>query len=122
MGYVRKGFGNVTIETRRESFVVHMSYGYSDDGVSEEVHPLDVWREVPHPEFMNEDLDDLITALVDFRDSRSVKPGTWGVWCVENARWEREEEEPFTEKQAKGKADMCNHSSLKGWHYEARLR
>jgi hypothetical protein len=71
MGMCLKDFGNVSIEVRRESFIVHPSYGYTTDADGDKVHTSNSdhfgksWRERPHPEFMLEDLDDLIKALQD---------------------------------------------------------
>lgn len=73
MGFIHKEHGSVAIESRRESFVVHMGYGYSKNGEMHEEHPLQSWREDPHPEFMNEDLDDLIAALEELRSSRKSR-------------------------------------------------
>lgn len=66
MGFIRERHGRITVETRRESFIVHTSYGYDEEGNehSDDLGPFGVWwRESPHPEFLNEDLDDLIAAL-----------------------------------------------------------
>lgn len=63
MGHIREGFGKVCVESRRESFYLHIDYP-SD-------HPLhDLWTEYPHPEIEYEDLDDLIAALQDLRSAR----------------------------------------------------
>lgn len=132
MGGIREDFGHVAIESRRESFIIHVEYGWrparaprkslmpSDwfrkidgDGpyrvlsidearvvysagdrdtfmlrdaapvipCDETGDPLDQeedpdagpfgkrWREVGHPEFLNEDLGDLIAALQELRDN-----------------------------------------------------
>jgi hypothetical protein len=61
--------GRIGVEVRGShgSFVIHPSYGYDGD----ENHTPDSdtfgkhWREDPHPEFLLEDLDDLIAALQD---------------------------------------------------------
>jgi hypothetical protein len=73
VGFIRDRFGRITIEERSESFIVHPVYGYDasgnawDDGLgSFGVY----WREHPHPEFLLDDLDDLIAALVDLRGAR----------------------------------------------------
>lgn len=59
MGGLRNEVGRITIESRRESFVVHADYGDTD---------LDMlWTETPDPEFANEDLDDLIVALQELQ-------------------------------------------------------
>jgi len=60
--------GRVAIEVRRVSFTVHADYGYETvDGETVHASSADVfgknWRETPHPEFLLEDLDDLILAL-----------------------------------------------------------
>ena len=66
---VLKDFGRITCEARRESFIVHPSYGYA--GVDAHTPANDTfgrhWREDPHPEFLIEDLDDLIDALENLR-------------------------------------------------------
>lgn len=73
MGFIHEQHGRVAIETRRESFIVHMGYGYDPSG-NERDDSLGAfgrhWREMPHPEFLHEDLDDLITALTEIRDRR----------------------------------------------------
>lgn len=71
MGFIRSSHGRITVETRRESFVIHTSYGYDAAG---NVHSDDLgrfgsyWREHPHPEFLTADLDDLIAALTAMRE------------------------------------------------------
>lgn len=105
MGMIRDQFGRISVESRRESFIIHPTYGYErvcpvcegdppsplmgecaggctyayrDGAVDERGHVPDQqntpfgarWRELPHPEFSNEDLDDLISALIDLRDER----------------------------------------------------
>lgn len=70
MGFVRERFGRITIETRSESFYIHPSYGYDDEGNewSDSLGNFGIyWREHPHPEFLLGDLDDLIAALQDAR-------------------------------------------------------
>lgn len=62
MGLIRKNFGKITIESRRESFYIHF-----DDGESAEV------------EYAN--LEDLIDALVDLRD----KDDRWKKWKEKGA-------------------------------------
>lgn len=49
MGFIRDSFGNITIEQRRESFIV-----YDDES---------------EMEFSNSDLGDLMAALVDFSNA-----------------------------------------------------
>lgn len=116
MGHIYDDHGVVSIEGRRESFIVHASYGYKQaerpgdnvrlDGFNWTIHALyadhvclhrldvpnmnrdvlidelvviddsdkaecsfaESWREW-QPEFASEDLDDLIAALVDYRES-----------------------------------------------------
>jgi hypothetical protein len=58
MGTCLEDFGNVSIEVRRESFIIH-----TDDTEA-------------HPEFLLSDLDDLIAALADARR-----------YLVENRGW-----------------------------------
>lgn len=82
MGHLREPVGGVTIEERRESFVIHPGYGYDDEGERHtnlvrvggelEVRELfcERWRETGHPEFIYDDLDDLIKALTALRDER----------------------------------------------------
>jgi hypothetical protein len=48
MGFVRESFGNITIEQRRESFIVT-----DNDGA--------------YVEFSNSDLDSLMAALIDLK-------------------------------------------------------
>lgn len=132
MGEIRDDFGVISIESRRESFYIHASYGWEpkqcqardvglgrfcreghgpvmkivghlmdvtlaeyageeelcevrlnptlvvipcddvgrEDDQQESDHPLGrLWTENPHPEFDLGDLDDLIAALVDYRES-----------------------------------------------------
>lgn len=73
MGFIRDRFGNITIESRSESFRIHPNYGYTEDG-SEHDDSLGAfgiqWRESSHPEFLYDDLDDLIEALGDLRHER----------------------------------------------------
>lgn len=54
MGFIRQEFGNITVEQRRESFVV---YDHRDDGGS--------------LEFYNDDLADLMAALLDLSNARA---------------------------------------------------
>lgn len=65
MGMCLEDFGKMSIEVRRESFIVHTSYGYTDDEQHDDSSFGKHWREAGHPEFMLEDLDDLIAALQD---------------------------------------------------------
>jgi hypothetical protein len=61
-------FGKMSIEVNRESFTIHPSYGYKgEDGDEHDDSStfLTNWREQPHPEFLLEDLDNLIKALKD---------------------------------------------------------
>lgn len=72
MGLIRDDFGRIGIEERRESFIIHPSYGYDAAGNehSDELGSFGIyWREHPHPEFLLADLDDLIAALTDLRAS-----------------------------------------------------
>lgn len=70
MGMCLDGKGNMSVEVRRTSFVVHPGYGYAAGGG----HTPDSdsfgkhWREAGHPEFLLADLDDLIAALAEARD------------------------------------------------------
>jgi hypothetical protein len=65
MGFCMEEVGNISIELRRESFVVHAGYGYDEEGehTPPEDHFGKHWREGGHPEFLFKDLDDLIKAL-----------------------------------------------------------
>jgi hypothetical protein len=71
VGFIHEPHGRITVETRRESFIVHTSYGYDASG---NVHCAELgafgkyWRDHPHPEFLLEDLDDLIQALYSVRN------------------------------------------------------
>lgn len=66
MGFIHERVGTFSIEERRESFIIHPNYGYTEDG-NEHSDVLGSfgrhWRESPHPEFRRDDLDDLIAAL-----------------------------------------------------------
>jgi hypothetical protein len=75
MGFIHEDVGRISIETRRESFIIHPNYGYNVEGNE---HSEDLgsfgrhWRESPHPEFLNDDLDDLIAALEHVRTVRGA--------------------------------------------------
>lgn len=69
MGFIHERIGRISIETRRESFIIHPTYGYDEEGNehSDELGRFGIrWRD-NHPEFLNEDLDDLIKALEAIR-------------------------------------------------------
>lgn len=71
MGMCLEEFGRVSIEVRRESFIVHPDYGYDESKNQHSDRDGDFgikWRESGHPEFYLSDLDDLIKALEDARD------------------------------------------------------
>lgn len=73
MGFIREDFGRIGIEERRESFIIHPSYGYDESGseYSDELGSFGIyWRSHPHPEFLLSDLDDLIAALLDLQAAR----------------------------------------------------
>lgn len=65
MGMCLEGHGRISVEVRRESFIVHPDYGYTADGdhTPDSDHFGRCWREDGHLEFLIEDLDDLIIAL-----------------------------------------------------------
>ena len=66
MGFIREGFGRISIESRRESFYIH-----DDDGrvsADDQADPLIFPREMD-PEVDYRALDNLIAALVDLRDN-----------------------------------------------------
>lgn len=65
MGFCLDGVGRVSVEVRRESFVIHADYGYTVDAehTPDSDHHGKHWRETPHPEFEIKDLDDLIASL-----------------------------------------------------------
>ncbi len=67
MGLIMRDFGKMGVEMRRDSFIIHPSYGYKGEGDDVEHDDSEpwktAWRENPHPEFLLEDLDDLIAAL-----------------------------------------------------------
>lgn len=73
MGMCLEGKGNTSVEVRRESFVIHAGYGYTQDRDGDDVHTPESdtfgkhWREEPHPEFLLGDLDDLIASLEEAR-------------------------------------------------------
>lgn len=83
MGFIREAHGRVAVEERRESFTIHPGYGYDDTGnehsdlvtvAGERVERVSFcreWREGGHPEFLYDDLDDLIAALTALREERS---------------------------------------------------
>lgn len=70
MGMCLEGKGNMSVEVRRESIVIHAGYGYTkeDEHTDDSDHFGRLWRETPHPEFLKEDLDDLIAALQEARE------------------------------------------------------
>ena len=71
MGFIHDNFGRITIEVRSKSFIIHPNYGYTDDGndFSDNLGKFGVdWRE-QHPEFLLEDLDDLIDALLEIKNN-----------------------------------------------------
>ncbi len=69
MGMCLDGKGKMSVEVRRESFVVHPSYGYTKDEEHDDSSAFATsWRESPHPEFLIEDLDDLIRSLIEARE------------------------------------------------------
>lgn len=55
MGMCHEDHGNISIETRRESFVIHPDAAVWDE------------RNI-HPEFYIADLDDMIDALIEARE------------------------------------------------------
>jgi len=70
MGMCLEEFGRISIEVRRESFIVHTNYGYDESGDRHSDRDGNfgvTWRESPSPEFYLSDLDDLIKALEDAR-------------------------------------------------------
>ncbi len=73
MGFLCDPVGRITVEERRESFIVHPGYGYTEDG-SQHDDTLGSfgtqWREHPHPEFLLDDLGDLIEALTALHEER----------------------------------------------------
>lgn len=69
MGRILNDVGRVAVEIRRESFIVHAAY---DERPKEDALAT-AWREGEHPEFMVEDLDDLIAALIAARDHLVVE-------------------------------------------------
>jgi hypothetical protein len=66
MGMCLDEFGRISIEVRRESFIIHPN----DEAwqTNREPDPERPWNRDPHPEFYLSDLDDLIAALEDARD------------------------------------------------------
>lgn len=61
MGMCLEEFGRISIEVRRESFIIH------PDDAAWQPNRIYADRD-PHPEFLLSDLDDLIKALEDTRD------------------------------------------------------
>lgn len=82
MGFIREPHGDVTIEERMESFVVHPRYGYDETGtghsdlVRVDGHMVERrafaerWRAGGHPEFTYDSLPDLRAALTALAHSR----------------------------------------------------
>lgn len=66
MGMCLEEFGRVSIEVRRESFIIHPN----DEAwcMERPTFNVTVSESLPHPEFYLSDLDDLIKALEDARD------------------------------------------------------
>jgi hypothetical protein len=75
MGMCLEDFGQISVEIRRESFIVHAGYGYTSDGArtSDDDHFGKHWREGGHPEFLLVDLDDIIAALQDAKRYMETK-------------------------------------------------
>ena len=67
MGLVMSDHGNVSVELRRESFIIHAGYDTTPEGKPATGPHAEGWRR-PHPEFLKADLDDLIAALVEARE------------------------------------------------------
>lgn len=59
MGFIRESFGKACVESRRESFILHVDYEWNQD--------------YPHPEYAIEDLDDIIAALRDYREHLNAR-------------------------------------------------
>jgi hypothetical protein len=75
VGHIEQPHGRITIETRRESFIIHPNYGYDESGNehSDELGAFGrLWRESGHPEFLYDDLRDLIKALAAVAKDRSL--------------------------------------------------
>lgn len=70
MGSIREGVGKFEVEERRESFIVHYNPATGGDF---ERH----WRENPHPEFVYDDLVDLITALTEMKGDYNGRFRAW---------------------------------------------
>jgi hypothetical protein len=73
MGLIYNKHGRITIEVRSESFILHPDYGYTRDGnnISDDLGDFGkYWRECAHPEFLSEDLDDLINALLEIKKDK----------------------------------------------------
>lgn len=68
MGMCFDEFGRISIEVRRESFIIH-----PNDEAWNQRTPQGVLRANEHPEFYLSDLDDLIEALEDARDYLKVR-------------------------------------------------
>ena len=80
MGFCHESHGanRISVEERTESFYIHPGYGYDPEGVnhddsitlngertSERASFARHWREDGHPEFLLEDVPDLLRALAD---------------------------------------------------------
>lgn len=68
MGLCMPDHGRVSVELRRESFIVHADYAHDEVGNPAAGALAERWRGKPHPEFELRDIDDLIAALTEARD------------------------------------------------------
>lgn len=61
MGLCMEHHGRVLVEVRGESFKIHAGYAGINDALAA------LWSRYPHPEFIVDDIDDLIAALQEAR-------------------------------------------------------
>jgi hypothetical protein len=98
--YDSHGRSRISVEERSESFYIHPGYGYDEEGnehtddirtargVEHNPSFAERWRKDGHPEFLLEDVPDLIVALADLPTCPAgVKEWARG-WAVARAHIE----------------------------------